>query len=216
MPAQEALTMEYLVTMTTHVPDGTSEAAVRDTRAREAAHSRELAAQGHLLRLWRPPLHPGEWRTLGLFAAADGAQLEEVLASMPLRVWRTDEVTPLSPHPNDPARQAELPGSPAAEARDKAAEFLTTFTLTIPAGTPGQAVEDTKAREAQRTQELARQGHLLRLWTLPGQGRALGLWQAPDTAGMQAIMTSLPLYAWMSVQTTPLTPHPSDPALTSS
>ncbi len=22
---------------------------------------------------------------------------------MPLRVWRTDEVTPLSPHPNDPA-----------------------------------------------------------------------------------------------------------------
>jgi muconolactone delta-isomerase len=46
---------------------------------------------------------PGEWRTLGLFAADDGGQLEEVLVSMPLRVWRTDEVTPLSPHPNDPA-----------------------------------------------------------------------------------------------------------------
>ncbi|WP_197515236.1 hypothetical protein [Mycobacterium sp. 1245805.9] len=26
-----------------------------------------------------------------------------VLASMPLRIWRADEVTPLSPHPNDPA-----------------------------------------------------------------------------------------------------------------
>jgi muconolactone D-isomerase len=26
-----------------------------------------------------------------------------VLASMPLRIWRTDEVTPLSPHPNDPS-----------------------------------------------------------------------------------------------------------------
>jgi muconolactone D-isomerase len=47
-----------------------------------------LAAQGHLLRLWRPPLQPGEWRTLGLFAAG-GDRLEEVLASMPLRVWRT-------------------------------------------------------------------------------------------------------------------------------
>jgi muconolactone D-isomerase len=95
--------MEYLVSMTTHVPDGTSEETVEDIRSREAAHSSVLAAQGHLLRLWRPPLQPGEWRTLGLFAAEDGRQLEQVLASMPLRVWRTDEVTPLSPHPNDPA-----------------------------------------------------------------------------------------------------------------
>jgi len=34
-----------------------------------------------------------------LFSAADGDQPEEVLASMPLRVWHTDEITPLSPHP---------------------------------------------------------------------------------------------------------------------
>jgi len=95
--------MEYLVTMTTHVPDGTSERTVEDIRTREAARSRELAAQGHLLRLWRPPLEPGEWRTIGLFAADDRDQLEEILASMPLRVWRTDVVTPLSPHPSDPA-----------------------------------------------------------------------------------------------------------------
>jgi len=114
--------MEYLVTMTTHVPDGTSEAAVQDIRNREAARSRELAAQGHLLRLWRPPLQPGEWRTLGLFAADDGAQLEKVLASMPLRVWRTDEVTPLSPHPNDPARHADDPGVAAAECLDERAD----------------------------------------------------------------------------------------------
>jgi muconolactone D-isomerase len=99
--------MEYLVSMTTRVPDGTPEEAVQDIRTREAAHSRELAARGHLLRLWRPPLQPGEWRTLGLFAAADGDRLGEVLASMPLRVWRTDEVTPLSPHPNDPPRRPE-------------------------------------------------------------------------------------------------------------
>src|ERR1700675_2399224 len=96
--------MEYLVTMTTLVPDGTAQETVEEVRCHEAARSRELAAQGHLLRLWRPPLQPGEWRTLGLFAAADGSELEQVLASMPLRVWRTDEVTPLSPHPNDPGR----------------------------------------------------------------------------------------------------------------
>ena len=196
--------MEYLVTMTTHVPDGTSEELVADTRAREAAHSRELAAQGHLLRLWRPPLQPGEWRTLGLFAAADGDRLEEVLSSMPLRVWRSDEVTPLSPHPNDPALAA----------RPGAVEFLTTFTVPVPDGTPAADVDDTEAREAQRAHDLAGQGHLRRLWRLPGEGRALGLWRVQDTAEMQMILKSLPLDAWMTVETTPLTPHPSDPAAT--
>src|SRR5476649_2808684 len=94
--------MEYLVTMTTLVPEGTAEETVQEIRSREAARSRELAAEGHLLRLWRPPLRPGEWRTLGLFSAADAVELEDVLASMPLRVWRTDQVVPLSAHPNDP------------------------------------------------------------------------------------------------------------------
>jgi len=192
--------------MTTNVPDGTPDETVDGIRTREAAHSRELAAQGHLLRLWRPPLQPGEWRTLGLFAADDGSQLEKVLASMPLRVWRTDEVTPLSPHLNDPA----------LEARTGQLEFLTTFTSTVPEGTTAQTVEDAKVREAERAHELAGQGHLLRLWMLPGQGRALGLWRAQDAAGMQAILKSLPLDAWMTVETTPLSPHPSDPAITTS
>lgn len=96
--------MEFLVTMTTQVPAGTTDEAVDDMRTREAARARELIAQEHLLRLWRPPLRPGEWRSIGLFAADDADQLEEVLASMPLRVWRTDDVLPLSPHPSDPGR----------------------------------------------------------------------------------------------------------------
>jgi muconolactone delta-isomerase len=194
--------MEYLVVMTTRVPDGTAAEAIDDIRTRESAHSRELASQGHLLRLWRPPLKPGEWRTLGLFAADDGDEVERVLASMPLRAWRTDEVTALSRHPNDPALEAS-PG---------AAEFLTAFALAIPEGTPAQTVEDTRAREAERAYELAGQGHLLRLWALPGEGRSLGLWRARDPAEMQAILRSLPLDAWLTVQTMPLTRHPSDPA----
>jgi muconolactone delta-isomerase len=199
--------MEYLVTMTTHVPDGTPEQAVQDIRTREAAHSRELAAQGHLLRLWRPPLQPGEWRTLGLFAAADDDRLEEVLASMPLRVWRSDEVTPLSPHPNDPD-----PATPTAGAGEKGMEFLVTFTLAVPPGTAAEAVADAKAREAQAAHDLADQGHLLRLWTWP-DGRAFGLYQARDAAEMQAILAALPLAPWMTVDTTPLSPHPSDPGI---
>ena len=196
--------MEYLLSMTTHVPEGTSQDTVNEIRAKEAARSRELAAQGYLLRLWRPPLQPGEWRTLGLFAAADARELEEALASMPLRVWRTDEITPLAPHPNDPALAGEL--------GERTTEFLTTFIVTVPAGTPDRAVDDAKAREAERTRELAKQGHLIRLWTLPGQGQALGLWRAADAAEMRAIVETLRLNAWMTTEITPLAQHPSDPA----
>jgi muconolactone delta-isomerase len=199
--------------MTTQVPDGTSGAAVQDVRTREVACSGQLATQGNLLRLWRPPLQPGEWRTLGLFAADDGVELEGVLASMPLRVWRTDEVTPLSPHPNDPARQIEKPSTPAPEPRGT--EFLTTFTVVVPTDTALETVDATTQREADRARELAGQRYLERLWKLPGEGRSLGLWQASDSAAMDAILASLPLSPWMSVQTTPLSRHPSDPALTS-
>jgi muconolactone delta-isomerase len=203
--------MEYLVDMTTHVPDGTAADAVDEVRAREAAHSRELALAGQLLRLWRPPLQPGQWRTFGLFAAADGDALEGVLASMPLRIWRTDEVTPLSAHPNDPAQAGFTTDSVDGS------EFLITMTVTAPPDTPADAVADKRAREAVRARELAGQGHLQRLWALPGatpeRRRTLGLWRAHDAAAMSAIVETLPLYPWMDLETTPLTEHPSDPAL---
>jgi len=205
--------MEYLVTMTTHVPEGTPDKTVDDVRAREAAHTRELAAEGRVLRLWRPPLAPGEWRTLGLFAAAGAADLERVLASMPLRVWRRDEVKELTSHPNDPA---SLPSSPRLPQSDEAgAEFLVTFTPAVPEGTPAHEVEEATAREAERASELAKQGHLTRLWVLPADGgvsSALGLWRAGDGEEMRAILESLPVYPYVRTRTTPLSPHPSDPA----
>ncbi|HET6188847.1 MAG TPA: muconolactone Delta-isomerase family protein, partial [Trebonia sp.] len=91
--------------------------------------------------------------------------------------------------------------------------FLTTFTISVPEGTPAHVVDDTGAREARRTKQLAGQGHLLRLWRLPGRSRALGLWNAGSPAEMQAMLKSLPMDPWMTVETTPLSQHPSDPAL---
>lgn len=197
--------MDFLVTMTTHVPQGTTEETVAEVRQREAAHSRDLAERGSLRRLWRPPLEPGEWRTLGLFVAESAAELESVLASMPLRIWRTDEVMPLSLHPNDPALPGVGPGH----------EFLIAMTIAAPDGTPSSAVDDKLNREAQRARELSSQGNLRRLWALPAEGharRTLGLWNARDLADLDSILESLPLYAWMTATTTQLSPHPSDPA----
>lgn len=200
--------MEFLVTMTTRVPDSMPADAVERVRAREAARSRELAAQGKLLRLWRPPLRPGEWRTLGLFAADDNGELQQLLASMPPRSWRTDDVTPLGAHPNDPVGQG------ITIAPGKGPEFLIATTIMVPPGTPAQVVDDTVAREARRAPELAGRGHLVRLWALPdgpdGQ-RTLGLWRARDPGELMAILESLPLAGWMTIETTPLSPHPDDP-----
>ena len=64
--------MEYLTDMATTVPEETSPAKVDELRAAEAVRAAELTKAGHLVRLWRPPLGPGEWRSIGLFRAADG------------------------------------------------------------------------------------------------------------------------------------------------
>ena len=101
--------MEYLTDMVTKVPEGTSSSKVDELRSAEALRASELTKAGHLVRLWRPPLGPGEWRSIGLFRADDERELREILASLPLHIWMQVTITPLNPHPNDPeyrARQA--------------------------------------------------------------------------------------------------------------
>lgn len=93
---------EFIVEITTTVPEGTDPAEVDRRRAAEAVRARELAAAGHLTRLWRPV---GEMRSIGLWRAADETELDEkVLGTLPLRSWMTLRVTPVNPHPNDPGR----------------------------------------------------------------------------------------------------------------
>ncbi|WP_392675561.1 muconolactone Delta-isomerase family protein [Streptomyces sp. LN785] len=91
---------EYLVELTTAVPEDADPAEVDRRRAAEAVRAGELAAAGHLVRLWRPV---GELRSIGLWRAADEAELyEKVLGTLPLWPWMTPTVTAVQPHPNDP------------------------------------------------------------------------------------------------------------------
>ncbi|MDQ3827347.1 MAG: muconolactone delta-isomerase, partial [Actinomycetota bacterium] len=64
---------------------------MEDVRTREAAHSCELRDAETPAAPVAFALQPGQWHSLSPFAANDDTQLEEVLASMPLRVWRSDE-----------------------------------------------------------------------------------------------------------------------------
>ena len=91
---------EFLVEITTTIPDGTDPAEVDARRAAEAVRARELAATGHLGRLWRPV---GEMRSIGLWRAEDEDDLRfNVLGTLPLRAWMNFRVTAVQPHPNDP------------------------------------------------------------------------------------------------------------------
>jgi muconolactone D-isomerase len=93
-------------------------------------------------------------------------------------------------------------------------EFLTSLVTVVPEGTPEETEADTRAREAIRAAELARQGYLLRLWraSLPsGQARTLGLWRASTDQELRQVLATLPLHPWMTLEITSLSPHPNDP-----
>jgi muconolactone D-isomerase len=93
---------EFIVEITTDIPAGTEPAEVERRRAAEAVRAKELAATGHLVRLWRPV---GELRSIGLWRADDEADLHKtVLGTLPLRPWMSIAVTAVDPHPNDPGK----------------------------------------------------------------------------------------------------------------
>jgi muconolactone delta-isomerase len=95
--------MEFLVEFDVHVPDGVPPSEITDRQAAEAAAAAKLAEEGHLVRVWRRPLDDGEGTVLGLYRADSEAELRRLLDGLPLREWMHMTVTPLAPHPNDPA-----------------------------------------------------------------------------------------------------------------
>jgi muconolactone D-isomerase len=102
--------MDYLVDFTITVPEGTPASELEQRLAGEGARVAELAAQGHALRVWKPVPDDGGSRAVGLYRAADDAELEAILDSLPLRPWMEISVRALAEHPNDPA----LPSEPAS------------------------------------------------------------------------------------------------------
>ena len=161
-PQERRVIMEYLVTMTTRVPDGRQSkpsptSAPARPPARASSRPRGTCCGCGARRCGRangapsgtsPPPTTARWKRSSPRCRCGYGGRTRSRRSRP----------PSDPVPPPP------PGPP---------EFLTTFTLTIPEGTPAREVDDTDAREADSARELGRQGHLLRLWRLPpgGPGR---------------------------------------------
>src|SRR2546430_1781766 len=98
--------MEFLVAFALDIPAGTPRSAISDREDAEAAATAKLADEGHLLRVWRSGVAPGETTIVGLYRAESEAQLDGLLGALPLSDWMHVTVTPLEAHPNDPAARA--------------------------------------------------------------------------------------------------------------
>jgi muconolactone delta-isomerase len=96
--------IEFLVEFDLQVPAGTPESEVSGRVQAESAAAAELADEGHLVRLWRWPRTGDGVAAVGLYRAESAAQLDDLLAQLPLADWLRVTVTPLQRHPNDPVR----------------------------------------------------------------------------------------------------------------
>jgi len=98
--------MDFLVDFEINIPDGTSETEVTAREQAESVAAAKLVDQGHLVRVWKRRIGPGETRPVGLYRADSEDELDGLLRALPLYDWMRVAVTPLDPHPNDPAARA--------------------------------------------------------------------------------------------------------------
>jgi muconolactone D-isomerase len=103
-PDTRSIIMDYLVEFIITIPDDARPAEIDQRLAGETTRVAELAAEGRVVRVWKPLPDDGRRRALGLYRAASDEQLEAILDSLPLRPWMEISVTALAEHPNDPAR----------------------------------------------------------------------------------------------------------------
>jgi muconolactone D-isomerase len=91
-------------------------------------------------------------------------------------------------------------------------EFLVNIRFVWPADISEEVRKDLREKEIKMAGELARKGHLVRMWRVVGRRENWGLWRAKDATEMHAILSSLPIWPYMEIQTMALAVHPVDPS----
>jgi len=71
------------------------------------------------------------------------------------------------------------------------------------------AFEALKAAEKSRAQALQREGTWLHLWRIAGAYANVSIFDVADHDALHAILSTLPLFPFMTVAVTPLARHPS-------
>lgn len=89
-------------------------------------------------------------------------------------------------------------------------EFLVRATTSFPPDLPAQDLRDLRAQERTLAMAMRADGILKRLWRLPGKQGTLGLYETKDATHLHDVLTSLPLFPYLTVEVEALATHPQE------
>lgn len=79
----------------------------------------------------------------------------------------------------------------------------------IPRDIPADTVEAIKIAEKKRATELQQAGNWPHLWRIVGQYSNISILDVASNDELHELLSSLPLFPYMTIQVTPLAKHPS-------
>jgi muconolactone D-isomerase len=87
--------------------------------------------------------------------------------------------------------------------------FHVTMHVDIPRDLDPDVRADTIVREKAYSQRLQREGKWPHIWRVVGRYSNVSIFDVESTDELHSILWNLPLFAYMTVEVTPLCPHPS-------
>ena len=87
--------------------------------------------------------------------------------------------------------------------------FMVQMDVNVPLDYDAERFEQLKAAEKVCFQELQRAGTWRHIWRVVGHYSNVSIFDVPDNQALHDIVTSLPLYPFMTIHVTPLCRHPS-------
>lgn len=87
--------------------------------------------------------------------------------------------------------------------------FMVRMDVQVPHHLEPVEFDALKATEKTRAEDLQRAGKWLHLWRIAGQYANISVFEVADAGELHDIMTSLPLFPFMTTEVTALCRHPS-------
>ena len=87
--------------------------------------------------------------------------------------------------------------------------FQVEMAVTLPRDMPAETADALKLKEREYAQGLLRKGTWRHLWRVVGQYANTSIFDVGSNAELHDILTSLPLYPYMTIKVTALCRHPS-------
>lgn len=87
--------------------------------------------------------------------------------------------------------------------------FHVRMEVRMPHDMPAEQANEIRAREKAVAQDIQRQGKWPHLWRIAGRYANISIFDVADADELHTLLSSLPLFAFMDIQVTPLARHPS-------